>query len=90
MILNFNFAFTDLNGNNISDQEGNIILANKLLANLLAQLSKGNSIKLIDIALKLNDGKELDLDKSDADMLKDLIEQTDLQNILKYRLLNVF
>lgn len=90
MIVNFNFTLKDLNENPVLDQDGNEVLANKFIANLLAQTSKGDSIKLIEIALKLNKGEELDLDTSDKNMLKDIIEKIEINNIIKYRLLNVF
>lgn len=90
MKLNFNFNLTDINSRNVLDQEGNPVEANKFLAALLAQLSKGDSIKLIELALKLNAGEELDLDTSDTNKLKEIVEQAELQNIIKYRLLNVF
>lgn len=90
MKLNFNFTLTDLNGRNVLDQEGNPAEANKFLASMLSQLSKGDSIKLIELALKLNAGEELDLDTSDTKKLKEIVEQAELQNIIKYRLLNVF
>lgn len=90
MIVNFNFTLKDINNNPVLDQDGNEVLANKFIANLLAQTSKGDSIKLIEIALKLNKGEELDLDTSDKNMLKDIIEKIEINNIIKYRLLNVF
>lgn len=90
MKLNFNFELTDLNDRNIIDQDGNNLSANIFLANMLAQLSKGDSLKLIEIALKLNKGEEIDLDTSDKNTIKQLIEESSINNIVKYRLLTVF
>lgn len=90
MKLNFNFELKDLNDRNVLDQEGNSVKANIFLANMLAQLSKGDSIKLIEIALKLNKGEELELDTSDKNTIKQLIEESGINNIVKYRLLTVF
>lgn len=90
MKLNLNFELTDLNDRPVIDQEGNHLKANVFLANMLASLTKGDSIKLIEIALKLNKGEELDLDTSDKNTIKQLIEESAINNIVKYRLLNVF
>jgi len=90
MKLNFNFDLLDLNGKNIKDQDGNNLSANIFLAQSLAQSAKGNAIKLIEMALKLNKEEELDLDTVDSKFLENFIEELQVSNIVKYRLLTMF
>ena len=82
MKLNFTFALKDLSGNPIEGENGKPTMANKLLAQMLSSQNKGNSIKLLDWALKVWDGKELDLDETDAEVLLTLIENTEMLTAL--------
>lgn len=72
MKINLNKNFVNLDGKEI---ENNNI--GKLVAELLAQSTKGNCLKFWDWAIKLNSGKGLDLDPSDAQTFKSFIENSE-------------
>jgi hypothetical protein len=79
MTLNFTFKFKDLAGKDIPGDNGN---AGKILANMLSQQNKGNSIKMYDWALKLWNGKPIEVDDSDFDVLIALIENSEFLTIM--------
>lgn len=86
MKLDFNFNLTDLDGQPIENAN-----AGKLLANTLAQQSKGDALKFWEWALALNKGDVIDLDTSDQNTLKTFIKESDVLAILsKGQMLEVF
>lgn len=74
MKISLNFQIKNLSGDEISGEMGN---GDKILANLLSQTNKGNSIKLYDWALKLWNHQELELDDTDMDVLIGLVETSE-------------
>lgn len=86
MKLDFNFNLTDLDGQPIENAN-----AGKLLANTLAQQSKGDALKFWEWALALNKGDVIDLDTSDQNTLKTFVKESDVLAILsKGQMLEVF
>ena len=86
MKLDFNFSLTDLDGQPIENAN-----AGKLLANTLAQQSKGDALKFWEWALALNKGDVIDLDTSDQNTLKTFIKESDVLTIFaKGQMLQVF
>lgn len=77
MKINFNFNLLDLDGNEIENSN-----VGKLIANMLVQQSKGDALKFWDWALDLNKGKELDLDSSDYETLKNFIKDNEQLTII--------
>lgn len=73
--INLNTNFKDLDGKEI---ENNNI--GKTVAQVLSQSTSGNALKFWDWAIKLQAGKELDLDPSDKQTLKEFIENA--QNLI--------
>ena len=85
MKLNFNFDLLGLDEQPIEGAN-----AGKLLANALAQGSKGDALKFWDWAVALNKGEILDLDSSDQETIKNLITDAEGFTILaKAQLLKV-
>jgi hypothetical protein len=76
-MINFNKNLVDLEGKEI---EGAVI--GKVIAQVLVQNTKGDALKLWHIANKLHNGEELDLDKSDEEMLKNIIKESETLTIL--------
>jgi hypothetical protein len=86
MKLDFNFSLTDLDGQPIENAN-----AGKLLANTLAQQSKGDALKFWEWALALNKGDVIDLDTSDQNTLKTFVKESDVLTIFaKGQMLQVF
>ena len=86
MKLDFNFSLTDLDGQPIENAN-----AGKLLANTLAQQSKGDALKFWEWALALNKGDVIDLDTSDQSTLKTFVKESDVLTIFaKGQMLQVF
>ena len=86
MKLDFNFNLTDLDGKPVENSN-----AGKLLANTLAQQSKGDAIKFWEWALALNKGDVIDLDTSDQNTLKTFVKESDVLTIFaKGQMLQVF
>jgi len=85
MKLNFNFDLLGLDEQPIDGAN-----AGKLLANALAQGSKGDALKFWDWAVSLNKGEVLDLDSSDQETIKNFIKDSEGFTILaKAQLLQV-
>jgi len=85
MKLNFNFDLLGLDEQPIEGAN-----AGKLLANALAQGSKGDALKFWDWAVSLNKGEVLDLDTSDQETIKNFIKDSEGFTILaKAQLLQV-
>lgn len=78
MKLNFNFKIKSLDGKEIPNSDS----ANKLLANVLSQMNKGNSIKMYDWALKLWNSGELEIDDTDSHILEGIIDSTEFLTVL--------
>lgn len=76
-MINFNKNLVDLDGKEI--ENANI---GKIVAQTLVQTSKGDALKVWHIASKLHKGEELDLDKSDIEMLKSAIRDSETLTIL--------
>ena len=79
MKLDFNFRFKDLSGKDLQGESG---LANKMLANVLSNQNKGNSIKLFDWSLKLWNEGIIEVDDTDSEVLSALIENTETINVI--------
>jgi hypothetical protein len=85
MKLNYNFDLLGLDEQSIEGAN-----AGKLLANALAQGSKGDALKFWDWAVSLNKGEVLDLDSSDQETIKNFIKDSEGFTILaKAQLLQV-
>jgi hypothetical protein len=85
MKLNFNFDLLGLDQQPIEGAN-----AGKLLANALAQGSKGDALKFWDWAVSLNKGEVLDLDSSDQETIKNFVKDSEGFTILaKAQLLQV-
>lgn len=62
----------------VKGQEGATLLS-ELLAFVLAQVqNSSNPVKLWNWAVKANDGKPLEMDKADAEFLRDVLMKTEL------------
>lgn len=86
MKLDFNFNLLDLDGKELKDAN-----AGKILANALIQQTKGDSVKIWELALSLNKGEIVDLDSSDQELVKTFIRDTETLNVIaKGQLLPLF
>jgi hypothetical protein len=86
MKLDFNFSLVDLDGKELRDAN-----AGKVLANALIQQTKGDSVKIWELALALNKGEIVDLDSSDQELVKTFIRDTETLNVIaKGQLLPLF
>jgi hypothetical protein len=89
--MDFNKSMKALNGVSAKDGQGNDITLGNILAQQLVSGSKGDAVKFYGWALKLHEGKELDIDKSDKQTLKDFITNNEQLTILaKAQLLELF
>lgn len=90
MKLDFNFDLVGLDGQVVRDLKDQTVNAGKVLANSLAQGSKGDALKFWDWAVNLNKGEILDLDSSDQETIKNFIKDSEGFTILaKAQLLQV-
>ena len=85
MKVDFNFDLLGLDEQPIEGAN-----AGKLLANALAQGSKGDALKFWDWAVKLNKGEILDLDSSDQETMKNFVKDSEGFTVLaKAQLLQI-
>lgn len=89
--MNFNKPMKGLNGQSVKDQNGKEVTLGNVLANELVSGNKGDAVKFYGWALKLHEGKEIELDKSDTQTLKDFVTNNEQLTILaKAQLLEQF
>lgn len=89
--MDFNKPIKGLNGVSAKDQTGKDVTLGSILADQLVSGSKGDAVKFYGWALKLHEGIELELDKSDKQTLKDFITNNEQLTILaKAQLLEQF
>lgn len=87
MRLNFDFQIKNLDG---KDYEGDDNHCGRILANFLQALNKGNSLKLWDWARTIWRKEPLEIDRVDADVLKELVETSEqLPVITKAQIIEV-
>lgn len=82
MKVNLNKNVVDLSGQEI--QDSNI---GKILANVLANGSNSNHQKITYWATRLYNGDELDLDPSDGLVFEELVNNSNLTNLVKTRVI---
>jgi hypothetical protein len=76
MNVNLAIALTDIEGNKIQNEKGELMLLSKMVGNaLFAAEEKEDPIRLYELAKKIyySDG-EIDLSKSDAELIKDKVK----------------
>jgi hypothetical protein len=77
MKIDLNKSLLDLDGKEIADSN-----IGKIVAQMLVQSTKGDALKFWDWALKLNKGEAIDLDKSDQEVFKNFIKDSEHLTIL--------
>lgn len=86
MKINLNKQLTGLDGKPYDGDQNHM---GKVLAQALSMGNKGNSIKLYDWSLKFFNKQEVEMDDTDFEVLKGLIESSDMLNVLcKAQILN--
>jgi hypothetical protein len=86
MKLDLNFELKNLEGQPIENAN-----VGKLIANTLISETKGDALKYFDWANKLYAGKTLDIDLSDAEVLKNFIKNHEgFTVLLKAQILPLF
>lgn len=86
MKIDYNKQVKGLDG---TDLQGDQNTMAKILANLLAYSSSGPMVKFMDWARDLYRGKTLEIDRTDADVLKAFVEGSNLPNLTKEQMVNV-
>lgn len=94
MKIDLNKPFIGLDGTIVKSRKPNgdedELYLGKVLAGHLDQHNKGDALKFLSWALKLIEGKELDLDKSDQEVLITFIKNNEgLNNLFKGRVINL-
>jgi len=87
--INFNSPVIGLDGLSLNDANGEVMLG-KILAPVIAGQNKGDSLKLLNWAMAIYKNDDLALDKSDINVLKELIDTDSQMTILvKAQLLEI-
>lgn len=90
LAINLNVALKDLNEQPVLDADGKPLFMGKALADVLMASTSGPSVKYYDWALQLWNGKEINVDESDAKALRALIEQSErITNLAKAQMLKI-
>jgi hypothetical protein len=79
MKVNLNKQFKSLDGKEFPTDDSNM---GKVLASALSSSNKGNSIKLFDWSMKWFNKQEVEMDDTDFDVLKGLVESAENMNVL--------
>lgn len=84
MKINLAFKFKNLKGEELQGET-----AGQVLAAFLSTSNKGNSIKMWDWAMKFYNNQDLEIDKTDSEVLIGLIENAENLTVLaKAQILN--
>jgi hypothetical protein len=86
MKLNFKKPFVDLDGNDISESDQGRTLASALSQSL--DPKEGDLIKYWEWAQKCHKGEELDLDTADRKKVREFIEKSNFNVLVKAQLLS--
>ena len=87
--INFNAPVIGLDSVALKDATGEVSLG-KIFAPVIAGQNKGDSLKLLSWAMGIFKGEDLALDKSDINVLKELIDTDNQMTILvKAQLLEI-
>lgn len=79
--LNFNVPILGLDGQ-VAKEDGKEIPLGKILGNQLVAGTKGDALKYYDWATKMYKGEEITVDKSDANKIKEFIQNSETITIL--------
>jgi hypothetical protein len=79
--INFNMPLFGLDGNSLTDVNGEVTLG-KIFAPIIAGQNKGDSLKLLSWAMAIYKNEDLVLDKSDTNVLKELINTDQQMTVL--------
>lgn len=82
--ISFNFKLKNLEGKEIEDAH-----AGKQFAIMIASSTEGNPVKLMAWALLLHGEKDIEVDKADFELIKDLIiKSKEITNLTKSQLID--
>jgi hypothetical protein len=81
-IIDFNKQFLGLDSNTIETVRPEETVLGRLLGNILAQETKGDALKLSNWAKEVYNSQLLELDKSDSDKLKNIINENNKMTIV--------
>src|SRR4051812_13003649 len=91
MQINFNVPLLTLANEPFLSENGSPVILGKLLANSLVAGAKGEPYKFYDWAKKMYNGKVVDFDRADQDLIKKTIKDSDqLTVLIKAQLLELF
>lgn len=86
MKIDLNFQLKNLDGTDMQCDQAH---AGRILAQVLAESNKGNSVKLMSWAIKLYDKETIELDDTDLETLRAFVNNTEfLKNLAKYQIIN--
>lgn len=83
-VVDLNLSFIGLDGKVMPGSQS----MNEFVANALAAAKKVDAVKFCGWALNLNEGKALELDQSDFKTLKEFIENSEFETIIKAQILS--
>lgn len=78
MKLNTKQAIKQLDGKDAKDPTGKIFSIGEALSNILISAKEGGKMKMFILAQKAFEGKELDLDEADLNLIRKTIEQSEV------------
>lgn len=89
MKTNFKKSFLFLDGQELKDATGEVVLINKSLAMILSNATKGNAIKFYDWAKELFVSGELNLSRSDRQEILDYVKPLEYEAMMKAQILEI-
>ena len=96
MKLDFNKPFKNIDGKTVKVATGNgTSTKDRIIGQLLAELINGpvieiSALKALDWGTKLYNGEPIEIDRSDFELLKKVVEDSGATNLIKGRILEVF
>lgn len=82
MIINCEKVLKDLSGNDIFEKKDVKFTIGKALGNIVVDGREGGKMKLYTLGTKLYSGKKVEVDESDLEMIKRIVETSESYNAL--------
>lgn len=88
--INLNVPLKNLDNQPIKDADGKELIMGKALSDVLMASSSGPAVKYYDWAMQLWNGKEINVDETDAKLIRQLIDTSDrITNLGKAQMLKI-
>jgi len=89
MKIDFTGNFKGLNGNDLKNENDNLIEISSFVANRIASMKTKEPIRTIELCRSILNKKKVELNKSDIDYLKEYVMKLEVSDIITAQILEI-